>query len=111
MPYMYALCVCLMCMPYMYALYVCLICMPYMYALYTCLICMPYMYALYICLICMPYMYALWAQVADMEFVASEGRDLVRKLYAKQHSELNELIGDLQSTIRDEVPYIHKAYI
>jgi hypothetical protein len=108
---MYALYVCLMCMPYMYALYVCLICMPYMYALYTCLICMPYMYALYICLICMPYMYALCAQVADMEFVASEGRDLVRKLYAKQHSELNELIGDLQSTIRDEVPYIHKAYI
>ena len=82
-----------------------------MYALYVCLICMPCMYALYVCLICMPYMYALCAQVADMEFVASEGRDLVRKLYAKQHSELNELIGDLQSTIRDEVPYIHKAYI
>ena len=36
-PYVYALCVCLMCMPYVYALCVCLICMPYMYALYVCL--------------------------------------------------------------------------
>ena len=108
MPYMYVV----YRVSYIHVLYACLMCQSviYMHALYACLICMPYMYALYICLICMPYMYALCAQVADMEFVASEGRDLVRKLYAKQHSELNELIGDLQSTIRDEVPYIHKAY-
>ena len=65
--------VCLMCMPYMYALCVCLIsgvgtlkaektdifieksdgCMPYMYALHVCHMCMPYVYAFYVCLMCM----------------------------------------------------------
>jgi len=56
MPYMYALCVCLIRMPYVYALYVCLICMPYMVALHVCLTCMPYMmpsmHALHVCLTC-----------------------------------------------------------
>jgi len=85
MPYMYALCVCLICMPYMWQvlvhqfdvletmspqgfgdfrdflssasgyLYVFLICIPYML-----LICIPYMYPLYVFLICIPYMYPLY---------------------------------------------------
>jgi len=53
---MHVLCVCLMCMPYVYALCVYLVCPllyvacvdTLMYALYVCLICMPYMYALYV---------------------------------------------------------------
>ena len=35
-PYVYALCVCLIGVPYVYALYVCLIWMPYVYALHAC---------------------------------------------------------------------------
>jgi len=38
-----------------------------------------------------------------METVASEGRDLVRKLLAKQHHELNQLTRHMQSAIRDEL--------
>ena len=94
MPYVYALCVCLMCMPYVYALCVCLICMPYMYALYVCLtrtsedaghprrqrrgvrlICMPYMVALHVCLICMPYMYASQDHLFEKAGFPALGRD------------------------------------
>ena len=86
---MHVLCVCLMCMPYVYALCVYLVCplvyvacvdtlmyalyvWPYMCgvrgvpprlcrahcaARYVCLICMPYVYALCVCLICMARMH------------------------------------------------------
>jgi len=96
MPYMYALCVCLIsgvgtlkaektdifieksdgCMPYMYALHVCHMCMPYMYALCVCLLCMPYVYVISVCDIfieksdgCIPYMYALCVCLMCMPYI------------------------------------------
>jgi len=50
MPYVYALCVCPMCMPYVYALYA-------LHALYVCLICL-------ICMPYMPYMHYMYASYA-----------------------------------------------
>ena len=72
MPYVYALCVCLICvcqqvmqrfMDLKLKEYEIVMCMPYVYALCVCLTCMPYVYALRVCLMCMPYVYALYVYV------------------------------------------------